>query len=787
MPPASVADDLILSEERLRLALNASQIGFYDWNIETNIIHFSSQMRSDWGLKDYLINSLEDAIALIHPDDQERVKIEVDESVQKSKPYQIEYRVIRPVDNQTVWFEVKGEVNKNADGVPTRFIGTCIDINDRKLTEQKLKVSEARFRKFAEAMPQMVFVADSDGNMTYFNRRHYNYFGVDQLEDEGWAWKEQNIHHPDDFSRTIEAWTEALKTKKPYQIEYRLKRHDGDYRWHLGRAEPVLDENGNVILWIGTNTDISDLRSSQEQLIESEAKFRTITDAMPQMVWSTLPDGHHDYFNKRWYEYTGVPVGSTDGEGWNDIFHPEDQERAMQVWQSSLRSGTPYQIEYRLRHHSGDYRWTLGRALPIRNSQGEVIRWMGTCTDIHEQKHIALELAEAKSQAERASQTKSKFLANMSHEIRSPMNSVLGYADLLTESTISDMDRINYATRIQRSGEHLLNIIDDILDLSKVEAGYLSIEKSHFKIVDLVLECVDSLSILAAKKNLKIRVSFSSPVPSRIESDAGRIRQIVTNLISNSIKFTDQGSIEVALGFEDADNDKQAQFIIEVKDTGIGIPSEQQGHLFQPFTQADSSITRKYGGTGLGLNLSQHLARTLGGDLTLNWSEPNRGSSFKLSVACGDIRSVAIEAHTDEDKNNALITNSETRSNSENLRVLIVDDSPDNLALMKVYLKKGSSLIETASNGQEAIDKALKADFDIVLMDIQMPLLDGLEATRKLRALGFKKPIIALTAHALKEEVDKSIQAGCNAHLAKPVSRKELVDVIIKQTLSASN
>lgn len=382
----------------------------------------------------------------------------------------------------------------------------------------------------------------------------------------------------------------------------------------------------------------------------------------------------------------------------------------------------------------------------------------------------------ARIEAERANESKTAFLANMSHEIRTPMNSVLGFTELLRDPTISEKDRHDAIQRIERSGRSLLRLIDDILDISKVEAGKVEITRSLFSPIEIATEVISLLRMPADQKGIDLRLKTSPEVPDIAHSDAARVRQILTNLIGNAVKFTDQGSVTVSLR---AEEDKFLVF--EIIDTGVGIAANDHSRLFQPFAQADASISRRYGGTGLGLALSKKLAERMGGSLVLSWSRPGEGSQFTAKIEAGPFESrtrtefQAVSSHPVAPEANALTL--------KGIWVLVAEDSADNQSLMNWYLSSSGARVEFAANGAEAIRKVNEGDFDIVLMDMQMPVMDGLTATQLLRQQGFRKPILALTAHAMQEEVVRSMSAGCDAHLTKPIGKNDLIASIVMHTL----
>ncbi|RYZ82515.1 MAG: PAS domain S-box protein, partial [Proteobacteria bacterium] len=274
------------------------------------------------------------------------------------------------------WINSRGRAY-GENGKAIRISGVLADITDRKN-------AQLNFERNVDVSPAILWITEKDGSCTYLSKQWYSYTGQTEKEALGFGWLKAT--HPEDQENAGRIFVEANSKQEPFSIEYRLRTFDGTYRWAIDAGNPRYDREGQFLGYAGTVFDIHDVKLVQDRLKESEAKFRTIADAMPQMVWSTLPNGFHDYYNKRWYQYTGVPEGSTDGDAWAGMLHPDDQQRAQAVWEQSLATGEPYEIEYRLRHYSGQYRWTLGRALPITDESGNITRWMGTCTDIHEQK-----------------------------------------------------------------------------------------------------------------------------------------------------------------------------------------------------------------------------------------------------------------------------------------------------------------------------------------------------------------------------------------------------------------
>ncbi len=386
------------------------------------------------------------------------------------------------------------------------------------------------------------------------------------------------------------------------------------------------------------------------------------------------------------------------------------------------------------------------------------------------------ELLVLKDKAEASSKAKSEFLANMSHEIRTPMTAIIGYADVL-KSQVQDGPAAEAAETIRRNGESLLRILNDILDLSKIESGKLEVESITTSVSAVVQDTVKLMRIRAKAKNLTLSARIESPIPETINTDPTRLRQILLNLISNAIKFTEVGSVKLLISGVGLKGDSP-RVHFRVVDTGIGMTEEQTAKLFQSFSQADSSLSRRYGGTGLGLAISQRLAMKLGGRIDVE-SSHGGGSSFTLTLPTTDVAGVEL---IDELKSVISDANMQRKQSSIEARVLMVEDGVDNQRLIGFLLRKAGAEVTVVENGAEAvrelIEKERADDFDVVLMDMQMPILDGYQATQQLREAGFNKPIIAMTAHAMRGDREKCLNAGCDEYLQKPIDRKLLIETV---------
>lgn len=811
-------------ETKLQLALDAAHLGSCDVDLLTNRVIWDEAHFKIFGLEPSAEpKTMSDFINCLHPDDREATQLDLTKTSEAGQlNFEREVRVLQP-SGDVRWVALMGRFIYSENGTPIRIIGVVRDISDRKQNEEDYRAAHLKVRDLLDGMPQLIWTSSPAGDPIYANKQCLNYTGVDVADKKNNGWVK--AIHPDDAEKTFIAWGNAMATGNSFEAEYRIKRQDGEYRWFLGRAVPIRNDAGMVSEWLGTATDIHDRKLIEQREGRIQKKVAQLQRTATELAKPHSPSQIAKIVLESIFETIGPDSGCVallEDDHFRVSYSRGYSEESLNLIEKTVARDIPIYQAVKTRspvvignkkdlianypayaeafEKSGRHGIAIFPLIVESRSIGVIALGFNSetrfsqerlsfltilceqCAQTIERARLFEAEKTARKNAEVASNAKTQFLANMSHEIRTPMNAILGFSDLLGDQTTTAEEREEYRKRIRANGTQLLHLIDDVLNLSRVEAGKLELTKAQLSVVDFITDVHASATIAVKDKGIKVPLIFDGNVPPTIESDPIRLRQIIMNLLSNASKFTDHGTIRTHVWFMRKPNDQESRMIIDIEDSGIGMSTEFQSKLFMPFSQGDSSITRRYGGAGLGLVLSRRLASAIGGSLDLVRSSPGKGAHFRITLP---LSMPADAVASDFDLVNASSAKAQRESkysdNSlEGVRILLAEDSPDNEALIRAYLKQSGAEIEVARDGDQAIVRAPVGNFDIVLMDIQMPKTDGLQATRRLREFKYDKPILALSAHALPEEIERSLDAGCQAHLTKPVSRQVLISEIKK-------
>jgi PAS domain S-box-containing protein len=685
------------------------------------------------------------------------------------------------------------------------------DVTGRLLVEQAYRASERRLAAVINHSPTGLFLADEDGANTFVNAKWCELTGMSAELAAGYGWS--TAVHPDDRESVLQEWQRCSRSGEDFQLEYRYLKPDGSTTWVVGRAVALRNEEGNLTQLLGSVTDITHVKQAEqllaediaerkvveEQLRRSEERFELAVSGSNDVVmdWNVLTD--EVYFSPRLAELLGYEVTEMQpNKQWLfRLLHPQDRRRTQATLDEHLKSDLPYVIEHRVRTKSGEFRWFNSRGHVIRNDQGRPIRMVGTTSDITDQKlqeealrkyaaelEISRSLIEGQAQelkqqaamllaanriAQAASEAKGRFLANMSHEIRTPLNAILGMTELVLDGDLP-REQQELLRIVNSSGEHLLTVINNILDFSKIECGKLDLVISPFSIRDCLRDVLEMFQVTASEKGICVQSDIDQAVPQFLTGDAGRLRQILVNLVGNAIKFTPKGTVDVIL--RAVPGTLAARWHFTVADTGIGIPAEKLKTIFHPFEQADSSTTRQFGGSGLGLAIVSELVNLMNGRTWVE-STVGAGSRFHFEV---ELRVALAPVPS---RNSPILPRALSQSEAKRWKVLVAEDSDANQRLIKMLLEKKGYDVTLVADGRALVDTAARETFDLLLVDIQMPKLSGLEATIEIRnselAIGAGRvPIVALTANAAQGDREECLSAGMDGYISKPIRSDEL-------------
>ncbi len=625
--------------------------------------------------------------------------------------------------------------------------------------------------------PHLAFDGDDLVQANLAAARTFGAGNVDELRRTP-LWQLWPRRQPDG-SFSAEAWSEHVHqalTESVAHFEWTFCRADeSPLEMDVFLSRATLERRDLLLL---ACYDLSEIRRAQAQLVVSEQRFRDVSDAVGEFIWEVDLAGRYTFVSPRVQEVLGRPPAEVLGRHPFEWLPPDDSGGTVERSDQIVESGEAFRnFEHRIRRSDGEILWISASGVPRFDDEGTLVGYRGASLDISASRRHQQELLHQKEAAEAAAQTKSAFLAMMSHEIRTPLNSVLGFADLILQTPLDDLQR-EYLDTIQRSGDALLVLLNDILDFSKIESGRLAVEFAATDLRRCLDDVVDLYLPTSHARDVGLIADLDPDVPRYLRTDPARLRQILINLVGNAVKFTPTGSVLVRVGLAQSAEAPAVRF--EVTDTGIGISAEKMRHLFQPFSQADTSTTRRFGGTGLGLAISKRLAALLEGDIGIADSS-EKGTTFFLEIPLvvpseGEI--AEISARTPVAKAKDLVSR-------KPLRVLVVDDNPINRRLTTQLLGLLGDDSGSVASASECFAEIAAGSYDVILMDVQMPDIDGLEATRMIRegkgtAEHQTIPIVALTAGAMSEDREACFAAGMDFYLTKPIRRSALDEVLRK-------
>ncbi|MBD1918574.1 PAS domain S-box protein [Phormidium sp. FACHB-322] len=709
-------------------------------------------------------------LKVVHPDDQATSNQTFLSANDRQAGFQLEYR-LRAKDGTYRWAIDTASPWFGADGQFKGYIGSVLDISDRKQAEESLRQRETELRLVTNTVPALIAFIDADQRYRFNNQGYEDWFNQSATDLYG---KQIREVVGDAAYENVRPYIEQVLAGQQVTFERSIPFKDGSLRYVSATYVPRVNDQGVVEGFVALINDLSDRRQAEEALIQSEARYRYLVESIPQLVWTANAEGVLIDANQRWCDYTGLTLEQLETAGWQAVVHAEDLALLSQNWAIAEQQGTNYQAEGRMRRADGVYRWHLHQAVPLKTNQGQILKWFGTATDIEDQKQLEQQRSQllqqeqaARAAAEAASRTKDEFLAVVSHELRSPLNPILGWATLLKNGTLNETKTQQALSVIERNAKLQAELIDDLLDVSRMLRGKLQISASPVNLATTVRAAIETVRLAADAKSIHIEAHLETNV-GLVSGDTTRLQQVVWNLLSNAVKFTPAaGQIEVRLIRGDAN---QAQII--VKDTGKGIVPEFLPLIFDYFRQADSATTRQFGGLGLGLAIVRHLVELHGGTIQAASPGENMGATFTVRLPTLAHQPQTQPDHPFEQPSLSL----------PGTQILVVDDDVDTRTFITFLLEQAGACVVAAASAQEGLAALRQAQPQVLVSDIGMPDMDGYMLMQQIRALpadqGGQVPAIALTAYVRETDQEQSLTAGFQRHISKPVEPATLLRAI---------
>jgi PAS domain S-box-containing protein len=894
--PAPAAESLLEDlNQKLLAALEVANMIYFEWHIKTGERTAIGQQEKVLGIAP---DSIDQARLAVHPDDAARDEALVNHSLETGAPYSNQFRLILP-DGGYKWLQSSARVIFDEDGKASKLSGLCFDVTERIKMLELQQQSDLELKR-AVSIGKLISWEWSKAQGLKIGAGAFEEI-IGNTSGEMSAEQFHKLIHPEDVAVYLKALKIACEHKTDYRSEYRIIRPDGKIRWLFSNGSSQFDDEGNVISIVGVAVDITDRKTAELELNDSLRWLNLVVQAAEINTYSI------DLLTRA---RKGGPLDNTmygkspaTVEELQACIHPDDHAKGNAAITDAIQNKKSYRIRYRVNHPTDGWRWHETMAMPEFNEYDQAVRLSGVAFDIHERIEQTDSLERALQRAEKATKSKAALLASMSHEIRTPMNAVVGVSELLTKSNLNQQQK-DWVATLMNSSNQLLDLINEILDYSKLDAGAVKLNLVDFNLHECIESSVSLIASSAAAKGLNLNVFYTPDLYQGVNADITRIRQIIVNLLSNAVKFTESGSVDVSAILKSED-DASVVLELRVKDTGIGMDANTVSRLFLPFTQGDTTFTRRFGGTGLGLSISKQLCELMQGRISLN-TELGVGTEFllrlpltkaaasdenlvkpsllenkkialfvmnhavqenlKKQLQCwgaevaiyqdladlddtieliimpeqtwsrdaSNVRSVLektpsvmLQLYTTSAEDDHVLSSmngqilhypyfptqllsainkslgvspssqpviESTRLSPEleaikNLRILIVEDNEINQYVLLAMLESIGCTATIASDGLQAVNEFETRQYDVVLMDIEMPIMDGMQATRAIR----KHPqitqphIIALTAHVMPDSRSKFIASGMNDYVSKPVLMEELIASLskVKQALHA--